>query len=173
MCITSRELDGVITKLARQHTAMLVRIAGTEGLLPTEALDAVQDAFATFIRRCDAGELSQHDEEARALLITMTRNASRNMRRRRQRAEELQRTRELDRQVDSPCPETMAISAEDRSRLAVCVRELEETRRAVVTLRVLEEVSGPEVARQLGLTAGHVAVLLHRAKGDLRACMAR
>jgi RNA polymerase sigma-70 factor (ECF subfamily) len=36
---------------------------------------------------------------------------------------------------------------------------------------MLEEQSGEDVARALGITAGHVAVLLHRAKAALRACM--
>jgi RNA polymerase sigma-70 factor (ECF subfamily) len=41
----------------------------------------------------------------------------------------------------------------------------------VVTLRMLEEVSGSEVAVMLDLQPGHVAVLLHRAKHDLVRCM--
>lgn len=44
-------------------------------------------------------------------------------------------------------------------------------REAVVTLRMLEEQPGDDVARALGISAGHVAVLLHRAKRALRACM--
>jgi RNA polymerase sigma-70 factor (ECF subfamily) len=41
----------------------------------------------------------------------------------------------------------------------------------VVTLRMLDQVPGEDVARTLGITAGHVAVLLHRAKASLLACM--
>jgi RNA polymerase sigma-70 factor (ECF subfamily) len=41
-----------------------------------------------------------------------------------------------------------------------------------VTLRMLEEQPGEDVAAALGITPGHVAVLLHRAKRSLRACMA-
>jgi RNA polymerase sigma-70 factor (ECF subfamily) len=36
---------------------------------------------------------------------------------------------------------------------------------------MLEEQPGDDVARALGITPGHVAVLLHRAKATLRACM--
>jgi RNA polymerase sigma-70 factor (ECF subfamily) len=36
---------------------------------------------------------------------------------------------------------------------------------------MLEDRPGEDVARELGLERGHVAVLLHRAKAHLRACM--
>jgi RNA polymerase sigma-70 factor (ECF subfamily) len=49
--------------------------------------------------------------------------------------------------------------------------KLADGHRHVVTLRVLEELSGDEVARELGLTPGHIAVLLHRARAALAACM--
>ena len=38
-------------------------------------------------------------------------------------------------------------------------------------LRMLEERPGEDVARALGISSGHVAVLLHRAKAALRTCM--
>jgi RNA polymerase sigma-70 factor (ECF subfamily) len=41
----------------------------------------------------------------------------------------------------------------------------------VVTLRMLDGASGDEVANILGISRGHVAVLLHRAKAKLLACM--
>jgi RNA polymerase sigma-70 factor (ECF subfamily) len=36
---------------------------------------------------------------------------------------------------------------------------------------VLEELSGDEAAEALGVTPGHVAVLLHRARKQLERCM--
>jgi RNA polymerase sigma-70 factor (ECF subfamily) len=51
------------------------------------------------------------------------------------------------------------------------VGRLGEIQRAVVTLRMLDELPGDDVARALGLKPGHVAVLLHRAKASLRDCM--
>ena len=53
-----------------------------------------------------------------------------------------------------------------------CVQQLGEVQRQVVTLRMLEELSGTEVARQLGLSPAHIAVVLHRAKEALRRCLA-
>ena len=48
---------------------------------------------------------------------------------------------------------------------------LGEMQRAVVTLRMLDEIDGEDVAATLGITPGHVSVLLHRAKANLLACM--
>jgi RNA polymerase sigma-70 factor, ECF subfamily len=56
-------------------------------------------------------------------------------------------------------------------RLRGCVASLGELQRAVVTLRMLDEIDGQDVAGALGITPGHVAVLLHRAKANLLTCM--
>jgi hypothetical protein len=48
---------------------------------------------------------------------------------------------------------------------------LSEVQRAVVNLRLVDEVPGENVARQLGTTPAHVAVLLFRAKRALRRCI--
>ena len=49
---------------------------------------------------------------------------------------------------------------------------LNQIQRAVVTLRLLDEVPGENVARMLGTSTGNVAVLLSRAKQRLRSCYA-
>ena len=64
-------------------------------------------------------------------------------------------------------------AAEDQIRLHRCVQTLADVQRAVVTLRMLDEVPGEDVAHALGITPGHVAVLLHRAKVNLLSCMTR
>jgi len=64
-----------------------------------------------------------------------------------------------------------AVAVADFDRLRACVSELCEIQRAVVTLRMLDERPGEDVAMVLGISRGHVAVLLHRAKRALRACM--
>jgi len=38
-------------------------------------------------------------------------------------------------------------------------------------MRLLQEQPGEDVATALGLSRGHVDVLLHRAKASLRVCM--
>ena len=64
------------------------------------------------------------------------------------------------------CLETVA-----GSKLLGCVSSLNELQRRVVTLRMLEELSGEEVARELNLRPDHVATLLYRAKKELLRCI--
>ena len=102
----------------------------------------------------------------------MVRNAARNRRRRHFRALPHD---DLDAHplaaADAPAADEIIARAEDHVRLRACVEELCEIQRAVVTLRLLEEQPGEDVAAALGITPGHVAVLLHRAKQALRVCM--
>ena len=53
-----------------------------------------------------------------------------------------------------------------------CMTTLNEVQRAVVDLRLIDEVPGEDVAQLLGAKPGHVAVLLFRAKQRLRQCVA-
>jgi DNA-directed RNA polymerase specialized sigma24 family protein len=61
--------------------------------------------------------------------------------------------------------------AEQHALALGCIVTLNEVQRAVVHLRLIDEVPGEDVARQLGTTASHVAVLLFRAKQRLQRCM--
>jgi RNA polymerase sigma-70 factor (ECF subfamily) len=56
-------------------------------------------------------------------------------------------------------------------RLKGCVSRLSDVQRRVVTMRMLEELSGEDVARELSLRPDHVATLLYRAKKELLRCM--
>jgi len=71
----------------------------------------------------------------------------------------------------APSLESLLAQAEEHLRLRACVARLCDTQRAVVTLRLLEEQDGKDVAEALGISRAHVDVLLHRAKGRLLACM--
>jgi RNA polymerase sigma-70 factor (ECF subfamily) len=55
--------------------------------------------------------------------------------------------------------------------MSTCVSELGEGAQRIVMLRLLDELSGDEVAAELGTTPGNVAVMLHRAREKLRACL--
>lgn len=63
-----------ITRLVREHRGELVGIARREGLTGTDALDAAQAAFITFLRVTHARELSDDFEESRRLLCTEPRS---------------------------------------------------------------------------------------------------
>ena len=70
-----------------------------------------------------------------------------------------------------PSTETLVAHAEECVRLRGCVDRLCKTQRTVVMMRLLEERPGEDVASVLGLTRGHVDVILHRAKASLLVCM--
>ena len=164
---------GWVGQLVHRHRRELVGVARAEGLTAEEAFDAVQDAFQTFITLPAAHPLIEAGDESRRLLITLTRNVARNHRRLHAHA----RPHDGDPALLAALPAATAgaddliAAAEDQIRLHRCVQTLAEVQRAVVTLRMLDEVAGEDVAHALGITPGHVAVLLHRAKVNLLACM--
>jgi RNA polymerase sigma-70 factor (ECF subfamily) len=167
------DFAGWVTDLVLQHRWRLVRVARAEGLAAEEAFDAVQEAFASFLVLPRAREIGEAPDDARRLLVTLTRNIARNGRRLHAHARpHLGDDAVLDGIADeAPGSEQLLELGEEQRRLAGCVRRLADIQRAVVTLRMLEELPGEDVARRLGIRAGHVAVLLHRAKASLRSCM--
>ena len=166
---------GWVGELVHRHRQELASVARAEGLSAEDAFDAVQDAFQTFITLPAAHPLVDAGEESRRLLITLTRNVARNRRRLHARA----KPHSGDPALIAALPATAAgadeliAAAENRIRLHRCVQTLADVQRAVVTLRMLDEVPGEDVAQALGIPPGHVAVLLHRAKLNLLSCMTR
>ena len=160
-----------VATLAHAHARRLAAIARFEGLSAADALDAVQDAFHTLLQRPDARELPNRipDDDAARLLTTITRNIARNMRRRHYRARP--HVEVADDDVVTDGPDAALDRAEVATQLGNCMAKLGDAHRHVITLRVLEELSGEEAAEALGLTANHVGVLLHRARKELERCM--
>jgi RNA polymerase sigma-70 factor (ECF subfamily) len=149
-----------------------VLVAAREGLASEEALDAVQEAFETFLSLPQARALVEYDDEVEPFLKTIVRNAARNARRRHHR-QRPHRPLEDEPLVDSaPSVEELISQAEQHVALLGCVRRLGEVQRQVVTLRLLEELSTAETAAALGLTKSHIATLLYRSKALLVACLA-
>lgn len=164
---------GWVGQLVHEHRLLLANVARREGLGPEDAFDVVQEAFHTFLTLPQARALVDARDDARNLLVAVTRNLARN----RRRLAALARPHERDeRALDalpapSPSVEDLLAAAEEELRLHGCVQELGDVQRTVVTLRMLDELPGDDVARELGISPGHVAVLLHRAKAKLLSCM--
>jgi len=161
------------TRLVHTHRGRLYRLARREGLRDEDSLDCVQDAFHTFLLLPQARRLVDSNDDSLKLLSVLVRNHARNRRRR----------HEIARPHDSG-DETLALlaaealpvdaliaQAEDFALMIGCLDHLGKLQRAVVSLRMLDEVAGEDVASMLGLPSSHVAVLLHRAKENLRGCM--
>ncbi|HEY6908856.1 MAG TPA: sigma-70 family RNA polymerase sigma factor [Myxococcales bacterium] len=159
-----------VTRLVRSHRTPLVGLARREGLAPEEAFDAVQEAFQSFLLLPQARALVESEADSRNLLAALTRNLARNHRRLHAASRE-----HVPPAPDLPDPadtaEDLLAEAQQHAMLLGCVNLLGRVQRAVVTLRMLQGCSGDEVASELGLQPGHVRVLLHRAKSELRRCL--
>ena len=150
----------------------LAAVARAEGVTAEDAVDCVQEGLCTLLELAQRGSASLEGDDARAMLVTIVRNVARNRRRRHFVArphEDLDAAERPDGR--QPGADDAIAQAEEHVRLRACVEELCAIQKAVVTLRLLEEQPGEDVAGALGISAGYVAVLLHRAKRELRACM--
>ncbi|HWO24742.1 MAG TPA: sigma-70 family RNA polymerase sigma factor [Kofleriaceae bacterium] len=160
--------------LVHATAGRLAAAARAEGLTGEDAVDAVQEAFARFCALPEARALAGRDDEARAFLHVMVVNTARNMRRRHHLAREHVTFDDAgEPRADLPSVDELLARAEAKAGVVTCIRRLADTQRRVVELRVLEELSSQEVADRLALSPGHVAVILHRAKQGLLACLER
>jgi len=66
-------------------------------------------------------------------------------------------------------PESLVADREIRVQVERAIEELPEAQRAVITLRDIEGLEGPEVCAILDLTEANQRVLLHRARARIRA----
>lgn len=157
-----------VAQLIAQERRALASIARREGLSPEDAVDCVQDGLCTYLQLAARGEIPLAPTSVRPYLTGIIRNVARNRRRR----HHVARSHEA---IDLPSPgpgtDTLVDAHETESRVQACVARLDARQRAVVMLRLLEERDGEDVAAELGLTRGHVDVLLHRAKLSLRVCL--
>jgi RNA polymerase sigma-70 factor, ECF subfamily len=160
--------------LSSVHGARLSAIARAQGLDVEDARDAVQEALSAFVALAEARDLCAASVDAAAFLTALTINVSRNMRRRHHRAKPHVRGAPLEALPDPGADlDELVARAECGRALDRCLGSLDEVPRKIVSLRIIEEVSGIEVANELDLSPGHVAVLLHRAKRSLSACLTR
>lgn len=160
-----------VAGLARDHAGSLAAVARREGLGPSDALDVVQDAFHTLLGRPDTAALRTRPDEAARLLAAIVRNAARNLRRRHHHARPHVDIDDTELAAAEPGPDDALDQRITATQLFGCMSRLGDVHRQIVTLRVLEELSGEQAARALGLTPNHVAVLLHRARKELERCM--
>lgn len=118
-----------------------------------EAADLVQDAFAIALER-----LPQLAEVAAfpGWLMAIARNRAIDHVRGRKPVDELS-------EIPVPAPRTAEVA-----QVLAALRELPEAYRETLVLRLVEGLSGPEIAEQTGLSAGSVRVNLHRGMKLLR-----
>lgn len=164
--------QGWVTVLVHQHRTRLARVVRREGLRADDALDCVQEAFLSFLTLPQARRLVGLPDDLARMLVILARNIARNRRRR----HDYSRPHIVDRATveglvtEAASADDIVAAAEQHAMMLGCMATLSEMQRAVVQLRLVDDIAGENVARQLGTSPGHVAVLLHRAKQYLRSC---
>jgi len=136
-----------------------------------DAVECAQEALSTFLQVLQRGEAPADSAEWGPYVTTIVKNAARNRRRRHHVSLPHDAIDGTERPSDDASAEDLLVRAEEHVRLRACVERLCGTQRSVVMLRMLDERAGEDVAAVLGITRGHVDVLLHRAKAALRECM--
>jgi RNA polymerase sigma-70 factor (ECF subfamily) len=168
-----------------KRLARRVRLYGLRHLRDAQAAaDLVQTVMLTTLVRLRAGEVREPEKIA-SFVLGMCRMTVLEIRRGSKRREELLEkwapayagaTAEAagnagttgDAGMTYEAPEPRVFEAE---RLAGCLEALAERERSVVLLTFFADKAGDEVAKELGLSAGNVRVIRHRALGRLRECM--
>jgi RNA polymerase sigma-70 factor, ECF subfamily len=132
------------------HGILLARLNSSE------ADDLVQDAFLTAMNQI--GSL-RDPAKFGAWLLAIARNRSNDHLRRQKKSAELP--------PEIAARETITARAE-AERVMQMIRELPEAYRETLTLRLVEGMTGPEIAAVTGLMPGSVRVNLHRGMKALK-----
>ena len=150
-----------------RRLARRVRLYGLRHLRDEQAAaDLVQQVLLTTLERLRAGEVREPDKIA-SVVLGMCRMTVLEMRRGARRREALLATwGEKDEAYEAAEPIVL-----DTERLAGCLEALAARERSVVLLTFVGDKEATEVGKELGLSAGNVRVIRHRAVGKLRECM--
>lgn len=132
------------------HGILLARVPWSE------VDDLVQDVFLVAFRKLDA---LREDAAFGGWLAMIARNRAMDFHRRAHKTEQLPDDVALESQ-----PETDV----DAARALAAIRQLPEAYRETLILRLVEGMTGPEIAERTGLTAASVRVNLHRGMKILR-----
>ena len=130
------------------HAVVLSRVP------PSEAEDLVQEVFLTALDRL--GSLKQPSRFC-PWISQIARNKATDSQRRRRKLVELPDTLHAPRRPTAEAAEVLAH-----------LQALPETYRETLILRLVEGLTGPEIAEQTGMTPGSVRVNLHRGMKMLR-----
>jgi|SRR5580765_2110132 RNA polymerase sigma factor (sigma-70 family) len=159
--MTSR--TAVFEQVAREHDAMIKRIATSHEMAPHLAEELVQDIYLAIWKA-----LPSFRKEA-SLRTFVARIATNRAVTHVVRALKLPPSSEVreDLPAFDPSPETRAIAQDRRTHLLAAVRRLPLTYRETVML-ALEGLTTAEIADVLGISANAVAIRLSRGKELLR-----
>ena len=150
-----------------RRLARRVRLYGLRHLRDEHAAaDLVQQVLLTTLERLRAGEVREPDKIA-SFVLGMCRMTVLEIRRGARRREALLAAWGEEAEAYE-APEPIVLDAD---RLAGCLEALAARERSVVLLTFAADKGADEVGKELGITAGNVRVIRHRAIGKLRECM--
>ena len=178
--LVARAISGdaaAFTALVRRHQASVFRLARAMSRSHAAAEDVLQQ---TFLSAWQALPRFRGEASVRTWLLTIARHAAWHQ------AADAARLPVDDTSLedidtlgcragwgaerrDGDNPETLAIEAERRQRVALVLERLDPGDRAILTLRELEGLSGEETAALLGLSLAGMKSRLHRARLRLAA----
>ena len=141
------------TRFARMvHGILLARVGRTD------VDDLVQDVFITAMQRLDS---IREPESFGGWLMTIARHRA---------ADHVRRAPEMSQLTDAVTARAEAATPDRAEALAVlaAIRGLPDAYRETLTLRLVEGMTGPEIAERTGLTHASVRVNLHRGMQMLR-----
>jgi RNA polymerase sigma-70 factor (ECF subfamily) len=174
--------EAAFVALARRHQAAMLRLASV--FVPSAAVaeEVVQDTWVAVLRGID-GFAGRSSFKTWLLRILVNRAKSTGMHEARSVAIDdvgpaVDRSRFDGAGAWTSPPEHWVEDSEDRllatglrERLELALKRLPSRQRAIVILRDVDGLSSEEVCGVLDITAGNQRVLLHRARGHLRAAV--
>lgn len=132
-------------------------------LPPEEVPDLVQEVFLHALRHLH----SLRDERAfGGWIAALARNAARDHHRR-----PVQRAPRVELDENLPAPGAQAGEQAEALAILAALRSLPEAYRETLALRLVEGMTGPEIAARTGLTPDSVRVNLHRGMAKLRSLL--
>jgi RNA polymerase sigma-70 factor (ECF subfamily) len=160
-----------VATLVHAHRGRLLAHARRHGLDAEEALDAVQQGFLSFLRLPQAQGIARDGDDALKLLTVVVRHEVMNRRRKERRHDRGNLLLEAARIDDAgESAEVLITRAEELARVRGCIQRMAYLQREVIRLCLLDEQPREAIATVLGISEGHVRVLLHRAREHVRRC---
>ena len=155
--------DAALAALVEQYATTLYRVAFSVLRNPSDAEDAVQEAFLRVLRHRDSlGEV----RDRRVWLIRIVWNVVLDRKRRAKTRPETDDVEELARVLPASglSAEERASAAQHHAHVLECVDRLPSKEREVLILSAFEELSSVEIAAVLGITESSVRSRLFRAR---------
>ena len=155
--------EAALAALVDEYSGTLYRVAFSVLRNPSDAEDAVQEAFLRVLRHRETlGEVRDH----RVWLIRIVWNVVLDRKRRAKTRPETDDVSELARVLPSNwlSAEQIASAAQHHAQVLACVEQLPEKERQVLLLSAFEELSSVEIAGVLGITESSVRSRLFRAR---------